>query len=90
MRLNYQCLFKIVERPSNGYVESIEIRNNLPYLVFSSPGWISAEQLRTLHRNLGHPTVKKQMQVLENAGIGQLSRKVRRKLKEIVEYCKPC
>ena len=58
-------------------------------LGFSSPGWLSSEQLRTMHRNLGLPTVEKQMQVLENARIGQLSGKVRNKFKEIVDYCKP-
>ncbi len=90
MGLNYQSLFKIVERPEDGYVEPVEMRGNLPYLVFTMGGYFTETQLRNMHRNLGHPTLEKQIKVIENAGIMDLSQTTRDALREIIGRCKPC
>lgn len=90
MGINYQSLLKIIERPADGYAESAEIRNNLPYLVFSAHGYFSDTQLRAMHRNLGHPTVEKQMRTIENAQVEHLSRATRKRLKEIADSCRAC
>ena len=66
------------------------MRNNIPYLVFTCAGFLTENQLRTMHRNLGYPTLEKQMRAIENANAGHLNEKTRKILKEIVEQCKPC
>ena len=38
MGLNYQSLYKFLERPEDGYKEEVGIRQNLLYLVFPSFG----------------------------------------------------
>lgn len=88
--INYQSLFKIVERPDDGYSEPVEMRGNLPFLVFSSFGFFSDVQLRAMHRNLGHPSLEKQMKVIEDAGLEDLPDGTRKQLKDIIDRCRPC
>lgn len=38
MCLNYQSMYKLIERPDDGYFESVDWRRNITYLVFSSYG----------------------------------------------------
>ena len=38
MGLNYQSWYKVIERVSDGHAEPVEMRNNLPYLVFTCAG----------------------------------------------------
>lgn len=87
---NYQSFHKIITRMKDGYTESVEMRNNLPFLVFSGAGFFTESQLRTMHRNLGHPSIEKQMQVIENAKVKDLDKCTREKLKIIVDHCKAC
>lgn len=49
------------------------MRNNLPYHGFSSAGFFKEDQLRTMHRNLGHPSVEMQIPVIENAKVDDLN-----------------
>lgn len=90
MGLNYQSMYKIIERPEDGYTEHVDWRCNLPYLVFTSYGHFSDEQIRTMHRNLGHPTLERQMKVIENSKVSGLSPGLRKSLKEIIDHCRPC
>lgn len=90
MGLNYQSLYKILERPEDGFVEPVEMRNGLPFLMFPSCGYLSACQLRTIHRNLGQPSVEKQMKVIEKADIQDLPKGIRKLVKEIVTHCRAC
>lgn len=90
LELDYWSLYKLVNRPSDGYTEPVEIRNNLRYMVFTSPGHLTEAKLRIMHRNLGHPTLEKKMKVIETTGIGPLPRKTRKVLKEIDDDCKAC
>lgn len=55
--LNYQKLFKFIERPSDGYSEKADMRNNTTYLVFSSHGFFTESLLCIMHRKLGNPTL---------------------------------
>lgn len=86
MGLNYQSLYKVIERPEDGYTESVDMRNGLPFLVFPSVGYLSVTQLQTIHRNLGHPSVEKQTQVIENADIEDLPKGIRKQVAEIVAH----
>lgn len=88
--LNYISYWKLIERVKDSYAEKVDIRNNLPFLVFETVGFFSSKQLRTIHRNLGHPSVEKQMRVIEAAEIENLPRKTRRKIQEIVDHCEAC
>jgi len=90
MGLNYQSFWKIIERVTDSYYENVDVRNNLPFLVFETVGFFSSTELRSIHRNLGHPSVEKQMRVIEAAEISDLPSDTRIQLKEIVEHCKAC
>ena len=61
MGLNYQALYKIGERLGDGFVEKVEIRNGLPFLVPSSCCYQTMAQLKIIHRNLGHLSLDKQI-----------------------------
>lgn len=88
--LNYQTMYKSVTRLSDGFTELVSMRNGLPYLKFSSKSYFSEAQLRSMHRNLGHPSVDKHMKVIEMAKIDDLPRETRKKIEELVRYCKAC
>ena len=88
--LNYQSGYKIVERMSDHYTQDVEMRNGLPFLVFETVGFLSTNKLRAIHRNLGHPSVEKQMKVLETAELEDLPRNTRTELERIVKHCKAC
>jgi len=77
--LNYQSFWKVIERVKDSYIEEVDVRNNLPFLVFETTGFFSSNQLRQIHRNLGHPSVEKQMRVIEAADIKHLPKKTRRR-----------
>jgi len=66
---NYQSYYKLIERVKDSYYEEVKMRNNLPFLVFETVGFYSSKQLRAIHRNLGHPSVERQMRVIETAEI---------------------
>lgn len=66
------------------------MHGKLPFLIFSSPGYFTETQLRTMHRNLGHPALEKHIQVIENAGIDEISAKTRKILKDLVNECQVC
>lgn len=88
--LNYQSLYKIVERPDDGFVEPVEMRGDLPFLVFSTFGFFTDTELRTMHRNLGHPSVETQMKVIESAEVDDLPDGSRAQLQRIADHCRPC
>ena len=90
MGINYQSLYKIVERPEDGYREKVEMRRNLPYLVFPCLGFFSDVQLKNMHRNLGHPSVEKHMKIIEQADLKNLDENTRFRLKNLVKHCKIC
>lgn len=50
LRLNYQSFQKIITRIDDGYTEAVEMRNNLPFLVFSGVGFFTELQLKTMHQ----------------------------------------
>jgi len=66
------------------------MRNGVPYLVFASGSYLSTAQLSAMHRNLGHPSLEKQMKVIEAAEIDDLPPKTRKKLAKLIKFCKPC
>lgn len=78
MQIKYQSLYKVLHRPSDGYTQQVEMRNNLPFLVFHSTGFYTEAQLLTMHRNLGHPSVEKQMKVIENTNFKNIPEGVRK------------
>lgn len=86
MGFNYQSKYKIIERPTDGHYEAVEMRRGLHHLVFSRAGFFGEAHLRTMHRNLGHPTLEKQMKVLENANVSDVDGKIQAVLKEIIEH----
>lgn len=88
--LNYQTLKKTITRKSDSYIEKATMINGVPYLMFSFPSYFSAQQLRNIHRNLGHPSVEKQIKVIEAAGVENLSQNTRSMLKKLVEHCHAC
>lgn len=55
------------------------MKNNLPFLIFSKYSFLSAAQLRIIHFSLGHPTVKKQMQVIDCADLDVFPSELRKK-----------
>lgn len=65
VRLNYQTFYRVIERPDDGHSEEAEMQNYLPFLVFPEYSILASAQRRTIHRNLGHPSVENQMQVIE-------------------------
>lgn len=71
MGLNYQSLYKMVERPDDGFFELVQVRNNSPYLVFSGSSYFTETHLRDMHRNLRHPSREKQMKVIEDANVNK-------------------
>lgn len=64
--------------------------NYLSLLVFPKYSFLSTTQLRNLHRNLGHPSVEKQMKIIENADIDCLPEHVQQRLVELVKHCHAC
>ena len=88
--LNYQSLRKIIERRSDGYREDVEVRGNVPWLLFANPSYFTETQLRNMLRNLGHPTVEKHMRVTENAEYEDIPKETRAQLEKLVKYCKAC
>eukprot|EP00171_Calliarthron_tuberculosum_P014672 IDg14672t1 len=90
MGLNYQSLHKVVQRPEDGYEEEVQMRSNLPFLVFESNSFLTENQLRAMHRNFGHPTLEKQMKLIENAELEYLPRNTRKLLKNLIERCRTC
>lgn len=90
MNLNYQSLYKFLERPEDGHCDSVEMHNGVPYLVLASSGYLNSAQLQAMHRNLGHPSLEKQMKVIESAEISDLPDDTRQRLAELIQFCKPC
>lgn len=90
MGLNYQTYYKTIDRPEDGYKEKVEMRNYLPFLLFPKYGYLSAAQLQNIHRNLGHPSIEKQMQIIETADLDDVPANTRKELIEIVKYCRAC
>lgn len=90
MGLNYQTLHKVVERLDDGYKEKVQMRNHLPFLVFSPTSYLTENQLRAIHRNLGHPSFDKQMKIIEQSNLDDLPDDTREKLEKIVKYCRTC
>lgn len=90
MGLNYQTHFKTITRVSDGYTEDVTMKGGLPYLRFNHQSLFSEAQLRAMHRNLGHPSVEKQMRVIASAEIEDLPEDTRRKLEKLVQHCHPC
>ena len=85
---NYQSGHKILERMSDSYQAPVEMRNGLPFLLFETVGFFSTSQLRAMHRNLGHPTIEKQMKILETAGVKDLSADTRKVIESLTKQCK--
>ena len=77
---NYQSWYKVLERVKDAYYEPVEMRSGLPFYVFQAVGFFSASQLRAMHRNLGHPSIEKQMKVIESAEIKDLPPDIREKV----------
>ena len=90
MGLNYQSLYKVIERPEDGHQERVEMRGNLPHLLFSTYGYFTEVELRNMHRNLGHPSVDKQVKIISDPGIQDLPKSTRQQLIELVKSCSPC
>ena len=88
--LNYQSLYKVVERPDDGYAEEVEMRNYLPFLKFEVYSYLSSKELLKMHRNLGHPSVERQMKVIELAELHSVPKQTRKKIQELVNSCKAC
>ena len=87
---NYQSGIKVLQRISDSYEAPVEMRNGLPFLLFEATGFFTSSQLRAMHRNLGHPSVEKQMRTIELAEIKDLPKKTREKIKEIHKHCRAC
>ncbi len=90
MGLNYQSLYMVVERPEDEYTEAVEMRRNLPHLIFSPYGYFTMDQLRQMYRNFGHPTIEKQMRIIEDAYIGDLPAGTRSMLTKLVKHSRIC
>eukprot|EP00171_Calliarthron_tuberculosum_P022600 IDg22600t1 len=90
MGLNYQSLHKVVQRPDDGYEEKVQMRNHLPFLLFTTTSYLTENQLRAIHRNLGHPTLDKQMKIIERSNLDDIPKRTREKLEKIVKYCRTC
>lgn len=88
--LNYQSYFKVIERMEDSYIQQVEMRNNLPFLVFETTGFFSTKQLRAIHRNLGHPSVERTMKVIETADINGLPSDTKTQLEKIAKHCQAC
>lgn len=52
--------------------------NGLPFLMFSSNSYFNTKELRAIHRNLGHPSLYKQMMIIEQANIDDLPKNTRK------------
>lgn len=61
MKLSYNSLCKIIQRPYDGFTAIAEMGHNLPHLLFHQFGYFTDTELRNMHLNLGHPTLNKQM-----------------------------
>ncbi len=57
MGLNYQTMHKSVTRISDAYSEKVSMRGGLPFRNVSHQSYFTEAQLRSMHRNLGHPSV---------------------------------
>lgn len=88
--LNYQTYTKKLTRVSDGYTEKVPMIGGLPWLVFTHPSYFSEAQLRSMHRNLGHPSVNKHMKLIEQAKVADLPDDTRKSLEELVKHCKAC
>lgn len=75
---------------SDGYIEDAVIINELPYLQFAHQSSFTEAQLRTMHWNLGHPPVEKQMRVIANAKIEDLPKNTRNQIEALVKHCHVC
>lgn len=84
MGISYQTLHKTTERPNDGYSERMEMRNYLSFLNFPRYNFLSISQLKTFHRNLSHPSVEKQMRIIESADIEDLPTPMRKDLITLV------
>ena len=89
MGLNYQTLHKIIERAADGYVEAPEMRKNLHFLRFQAMSFFKDAQLRSMHRNFGHPSVEKHMQLIEQAGYEKFSEDVGARLQKMMNTASP-
>lgn len=88
MDLNCQTVKKRVTRVTDKYSEKVAMKNGLPYLIFSQPSYFTEVQLKSMHRNLGHPFVEKRMKVIEQADIPDLPDSTRKQLTKLVKHCK--
>lgn len=89
MGRNYQKLYKTIDRPEDSYQQKVEMRNYLPFPMFPENSFLSTGQLKKI-RNLGHPSVKRQIRVIEDANLEGISSEVRKKLYDVVKHCKAC
>ncbi len=88
MGLNYETLCKRITRESDGYTEVVPTRDGLPFLIFLHPSYFPETQLRSMHLNLGLPSVDMHMKLLETADISDSPRGTRRLISELVKHCK--
>lgn len=84
MGFNYQTLKKRVTRFSEHHAKRPH------FLMFSQPSYFTESQLRSMRRNLGHPSVATHMKIIENADIPDLPRGTRKQIEHLVKYCKAC
>lgn len=90
MRFNYQTLYNVVERPEDVYSKKVQMRSYLPFCVFPKYSFLTHTQLQNTHRNLEHPSVEKQMKIIEQADMKYLHNDTRKIIKEIVKHFNPC
>lgn len=82
-----QSYHKIIETVDDGYSELVKMKNYLSFLVCSKYRFLTRAQLWNIHRNLGYPSVEKQMKIIEQAGLEDIPEDTGREEQRLVKYC---
>lgn len=78
------------DRPEDGYQENVEIRNHFPFLIFPHYSFRLKIKQQNRQRDLGHLSVEKPLQVIEQPEIDDLASGNKRLTTDIVKYCHAC
>lgn len=80
-------LHKSIDRPEDGYSKKEEKEDYLTFIICLKYTFLLSSQPPNKHRNLGHPSMEKQMRQVESAELDELPDNTRQQLLLIVKHC---
>lgn len=90
MGLNYHTYYKIMKPLEDGFSESVEMSNYLPFLVFARYSFLTSAQFLNMYRDFGHPSMEKPMKIIEQVRLEDIPKDTRREVQRLVKHCKAC